>query len=93
MMSEYIEVETTFTDDPDVTVISTNLTLAEHGEEIYHSIEDMEEGSAVAQALALVEGIVSLRIGEKRLKIRRDATINWHNIVSDVNSVLKDFFL
>jgi hypothetical protein len=92
-MSEYIEVETTFTDDPDVIVISTNLTLAEHGEEMYQSIEDMEEGSAVAQALALVEGIDSLRIYEKELELRRKATVNWHNIVADINSSLRDFFL
>ncbi len=92
-MSEYIEIETTFTDNPDVIVIITNLTLAEHGEEIYHSIEDMEEGSSVAQVLALVEGINTLRIFEKSLEITRNTTINWHNIVADVNMALKDFFL
>jgi hypothetical protein len=53
----------------------------------------MEEGSGVAQVLALVEGINTLRIFEKSLEITRNTTINWHNIVADVNMALKDFFL
>ena len=92
-MSEYIEVETTFTEDPNIIVISTNLTLAEETEETYGSIEDMEEGSAVAQTLALITGIKSMRIYDKNLEITREKGFDWHNIVADINAALKDFFL
>ena len=92
-MSEYIEVETYFTDDPEVIVLSSNLNLGEEGEENYSCIEEMEEGTAVAQTLAKVEGLKSLRIYGKSIEINRDPNFDWHIIVAEVNSALKDFFL
>jgi hypothetical protein len=92
-MSEYIEVKTNFTDDPDVIVLSSNLILGEESEEIYTSIEEMEEGTAVAQTLAKVEGLKSLIIYGKSIEITRDPNFDWHVIVAEVNSALKDFFL
>lgn len=92
-MSEYIEIETNFTDNPDVILISTNLTLAEAGEESYQSREDMEEGSPLAQTLALIEGIIQLRIYDKGLEIRRNPADDWYYIVPEISTALKDFFL
>jgi hypothetical protein len=53
----------------------------------------MEEGSAVAQALAVVGGIEMLFIDGRDLTISRDPDVDWHVIVADVSSALKDFFL
>ena len=53
----------------------------------------MEEGSPVAQALSVIEGIKALRIEDQDLHITRDPDAEWYSIVADVTAVLKDFFL
>lgn len=92
-MSEYIEIETSFTDNPDIVHISTNLTLAEHGEEYYPTEEDMEMGSPLAQSLSLVDGIMQLRIHGNSMEITRNPGDDWHHIVPDIKAALKDFYL
>ena len=92
-MSEYIEIETEMSDDGASMHVFTNLTLTEGEAEIYHSQAAMEEGSPVAQALAVVEGIARLQIEGQELTITREADAPWHVIVSDVSAALKDFFL
>jgi hypothetical protein len=92
-MSEYIEIETERSDDGHVMYFYTNLRLTEDGGESYESVEMMEEGSPIAQALSLVEGIVHLRIEDSELVITRDPEVPWHAIVADVSAVIKDFFL
>lgn len=92
-MSEYLKVEAIPTDDPDVMVFHTNLRLAEGQVEFYRSIQEMEEGSAVAQTLALIEGIKSLRIEDTALEVTRYNDIPWHPIAADINAALKEFFL
>lgn len=92
-MSEYIEIETEMSDDGRTMHISTNLRLAEGESEIYHSSEEMEEGSPVAQTLAVIEGIVVLRIEDTDLVITREPDADWHIIVADISAALKDFFL
>ena len=59
-MSEYIEIESELTDDPAIMRIETNLPLAVDGVEVYQSLTEMEEGSAVAQALSFIDGIEHL---------------------------------
>jgi hypothetical protein len=53
----------------------------------------MEEGTPVAQALSVVEGIIHLHIDGAELTITPDEDTPVHMIVNDVTAVLKDFFL
>ena len=92
-MSEYIEIETEISDDDDVMYFYTNLKLTEEGVETYDSVEAMEEGSPIAQALSVVEGIIHLGMEDSEMSITREQGAAWHAIVSDVSAVLKDFFL
>ncbi|MFZ0547682.1 MAG: NifU N-terminal domain-containing protein [Candidatus Promineifilaceae bacterium] len=92
-MSEYIEIESEMTDNPAVMHIHTNLPLAVGEVETYRSLEEMEEGSAVAQSLSFIDGIEHLEINEHQLTIRRSLEVPWHIIVAEVTAVLKDFFL
>ena len=95
-MSEYIEIETEI-DDDDLSLIYfyTNLPLIseEGGVERYDSAAEMAEGSALAQALAAVDGLVSLRLEGRDLTVRRVWEAVEHAVVADVSAVLKDFFL
>jgi hypothetical protein len=92
-MSEYIEISSELTGDPDVIVLHTNLALTTKGTELYRSSQEMAEGSAVAQVLAYVDGIRELEISDNMATIRRDPEVPWHQIVADVTSALKEFFL
>jgi hypothetical protein len=92
-MSEYIEIETEISDDDRILTVYTNLRLNEGEAEQYHSISELEEGSPVAQALAVIEGITSLQIKGSDLTVQRDPDTPWHIIISDISAALKDFFL
>ncbi|MCP4360606.1 MAG: hypothetical protein GY796_21570 [Chloroflexi bacterium] len=92
-MSEYIEIETEMSDDGMQMHFITNLKLVEGELEVYDSAVEMEEGSAVAQALAMVEGIIRLEMNGRDMAITRNSETDWHIIVADVSAVLKDFFL
>lgn len=92
-MSEYIEIEPEETNDPAVMLIHTNLRLAEQGVEWYNSPDTLAEGSAVAQALAPIEGIVQLQIDDRALTVTRDIDVPWHIIVAEITAALKEFFL
>lgn len=92
-MSEYIEIESELSDDGQRIFIYTNLRLAEGEPEEYDSPEALEEGSALAQALAPIEGIANLRIEESDMAIGREPDVEWTIVVEDVSAALKDFFL
>ena len=92
-MSEYIEVQAETTDDPAIMLLRTNLHLAEEKPEEYLTTPDMEEGSALAQVMAPIEGVIRLRIEENNLIIWRDPAVPWHLIVSEATVALKEFFL
>jgi len=92
-MSEYIEIESEFTSEPNVMIVRTNLTLAVAGTERYDSVAEMEEGSAVAQALAFVEGVVTLQIESHELMVEIDPSMPWHIVEAEISAALKDFFL
>ena len=92
-MSEYIEIETEMSEDGSKIYFYTNLTLAEEGVEEYGSIAAMEEGSPVAQMLAVIDGIAYLRIEDSEMVVTRHPEAPWHAIVADVTAALKDFFL
>ncbi len=92
-MSEYIEIEAEANDDGKRIFVYTNLRLAEGNVEIYSSRQSLEEGSPVAQSLALIDGIARLRIEDSDLIITREPDVEWHIIVEDVSAALKDFFL
>ena len=92
-MSEYIEIETEESDDGSRLFVYTNLQLAEEESEDYDSRESREEGSPVAQALAMIDGIAHLRILKSDLIITRQPEYEWYGIVEEVSSALKAFFL
>jgi len=92
-MSEYIEIETELSDDDSILTVYTNLRLNDGEVEQYHSSEELEEGSPVAQALAIIEGIRYLQIEGGDLTVRRASDAPWHVIISDISAALKDFFL
>jgi hypothetical protein len=92
-MSEYIEIESELTAAPDVVIIHTNLALAVGNPERYDSPAAMEEGSAVAQALAAVDGIVALQIEAHDLVVKYDLDTPWFVIEAEIAAALKDFFL
>lgn len=92
-MSEYIEIESELTAKPNVMIIHTNLALAVGDSERYHSIAAMEEGSALAQGLAAIEGIVTLQIQAHDLIVQHDNETPWHLIEAEISAALKDFFL
>jgi hypothetical protein len=92
-MSEYLKIETESTEDPDVMVFHTNFRLIEEEVEVYQSAKEMEEGSAVAQVLATIEGIKRVRIEESTLEVTRKYDFAWHLIAADINAALKEFFL
>ncbi len=92
-MSEYIEIDAELSDDGAIW-LHTNLKLTAAGdEEAYDSRAEMETGSPVAQALAVVEGIAGLtmRDGEIALTVEDDA--DWHAVIADATAALKEFFL
>ncbi|MGD2049273.1 MAG: NifU N-terminal domain-containing protein [Chloroflexota bacterium] len=92
-MSEYLKIEATPTGDPNVMVFHTNFRLAEEEVEHYLSTQEMEEGSAVAQVLAPIEGIKYIRIEASTLEVTKYDDIPWHTIAADINATLKEFFL
>ncbi len=92
-MSEYIEIETEETDDPNVLSLLVNVPLAVGEEERYASTEMMAEGSPLANALSVIPGIAYLVIDADSLTITRDPAIEWYTITEDVHAVLVDFFL
>ena len=92
-MSEYIEITSEATSLAHVTIIHTNLALAVGDPETYDSVDAMEEGSAVAQALAPIEGIISLRIVARDLTVEHDQDTPWFIIEAEIATALKDFFL
>ncbi len=92
-MSEYVTVETRPTASPEILEIVTNQTLTT-GEEIYHSYDEGDEGSPVAQMLFNgVAGIAVLRITPHSLFVTREADTPWEAVVDDVRDALRDFFL
>lgn len=94
-MSEYIEVTPESCEKPDSMILRTNLALLEINEakEIYLSPVEMEEGSALAQMFAPIEGINRLEIEDNNIIIWKDEADSWHTIVSEVTAALKEFFL
>jgi hypothetical protein len=92
-MSEYIEIESELNDDGSVMYVYTNLTLSDEAKEQYSSPEEMAEGSPIAQALAVIDGLASLHIENSDMSITRRLEVEWHMIINDVAAVIKDFFL
>ena len=92
-MSEYIDIVEESTEDPDLTLFHTNLPLTDGQHEHYHSVAEMEVGSPVAQALAVIEGVQAAWLKDQTLTVRRQPGSEWYAIAADVSAVLKDFFL
>jgi hypothetical protein len=92
-MSEYIEIETELSDDGSQIYFYTNLRLTDQEVEEYHDTVEMEVGSPVAQALAVIDGIAHLRLEADEMVITPQPDAPWHAIVADVSAALKDFFI
>ena len=91
-MSEYIEIESEISEDGRI-YLYTNLPLTEGQPESYTGLEAMEEGSPVAQALSIIEGLTSVQIEDGDLLITPEPEVATHVIIAEVTAVLKDFFL
>ena len=92
-MSEYMEIETEIDDDDLTMHISTNFRLADGEPEEYDSLAALAEGSPVAHALAMIDGIAHLTIDGHNMTLVRDPEAPWHNLIGDISAALKDFFL
>lgn len=92
-MSEYVDVQAEATDDPDVMQIVTNVQLASGEVEIYETLEEGEDGSALAQALFEIPGLAGLRLDGTEMFIQREAGVEWPALIADVTDALRDFFL
>ena len=93
-MTEYIDIRAEPSDDPEVMMLVTNLDLTAGGPpETYHSPEEGEGGSPVAQAIFTIPGVAWLRLEGKQAVLRRAPDVEWHDLIEDVSDVLKDFFL
>jgi hypothetical protein len=53
----------------------------------------MEEGSPLAQTLAMIPGLTRLRIAGQELVVWREPDVPWYALIEDITAVLKDFFL
>lgn len=92
-MSEYIEIDAEWGDEGTI-LFATNLKLtAADQPEVYASVNEMEEGSPVAQALAAVEGIDSLWMDGDRLTVTSRPDADWHAVIADVKAALREFYL
>lgn len=94
-MSEYIEIEAE-PDEDHLNLIHffTNLPLTTDDQvESYSSLEAMQEGSAVAQALAEVNGIVSLTLSGREMSVEKEDGLDAYALIADVSAAMKDFFL
>ncbi|MFK7800941.1 MAG: NifU N-terminal domain-containing protein [Anaerolineae bacterium] len=94
-MSEYIEIESE-PDEDQLNLIHffTNLLLTTDGQtESYQSLDEMLEGSAVAQALAEVDGIVSVTLTGGEMSIEKEDDLDAYALIADVSAAIKDFFL
>ena len=93
-MSEYVTVETEYTNNPDEIEILTNQRLTRNPPEIYPDPDSGSEGSPLAQTLFYaMPGVQALTIHEDSLTITRDPAYTWEAIVDDVRDALRDFFL
>ena len=92
-MSEYMEIETELSDDGLDIRFYTNLRLIDGEPESYESTTEMEEGSPVAQTLALIDGIAHLHLDKHEITVTRTPDAAWHAIEADVIAALKDFFI
>lgn len=92
-MSEYIDIEAEMGDAGEL-LFHTNLKLTPaDAAEVYNSVEEMETGSPVAQAISTVSGIARLEMDGGDIIITSQPDADWHVIIADVTAALKDFFL
>jgi len=93
-MTEYIDIQTEATPDPNEMRLITNLDLVPGGgREVYQTPEEGDEGSPLAQALFAVPGLQAVILEGSELLVRRQEGHEWHDIIEDITDVLRDFFL
>ncbi|GAB4467709.1 MAG: hypothetical protein Kow00124_00970 [Anaerolineae bacterium] len=93
-MTEYIDIRTETTGDPDVMRLITNLDLTAGGPpEVYESPEAGDHGSPLAQALFAVPGLAALTLTQQELLATREPDTPWPDLLQDIYDVLRDFFL
>ncbi len=92
-MSEYVTVETEYSDDPDVAELYINQRLTD-GEEHYADPAEGDLGSPIAQMLfAAVDGIQALTLSEDCLTIQREPDYPWEMIIDEARAALRDWYL
>lgn len=94
-MPEYIRITPKYdSDDENVVQLVTNLALnASDEDEFYATAAEGEEGSPLAQLLFMIEGVRALRITENAFIVTRDPDVEWHLLIDDISTAVKDFYL
>jgi hypothetical protein len=92
-MSEYIDIDVEYGDDPYSARLITNLDLAPDGPEHYPDRESGEGGSPLAQFLFSIDGLAGLDITGDEIHVRRMPDVEWHALIDEIRSALKEFFL
>jgi hypothetical protein len=95
-MSEYVTVEPYTTDDPDVMELVTNQSLAEEGDEVYNTPEEMELGTVLSQALFFAVagmGMLKLTITADTLIVTRNPDTPWEVLIDELRDALRDYYL
>ena len=67
--------------------------LTEEEREQYESRDQMEEGSAVAQMFAQVDGVRNAVLERGEALVGRDPDVDWHVLITEISAALKEFFL
>lgn len=94
-MPEYIRITPEYDpDDANVVYLVTNLNLAYEGEEEYYEDASLGEiGSPLAQLMFLIDGVKALTITTDTLIITRNPEVDWHVLIDEISTAIKDFYL
>lgn len=94
-MPEYIRIEPEYDeDDPQLVSLRTNLTLTTNAQsEHYASAEEGDEGSPLAQTLFQIEGIAALSITPDTLLVQKVPEAEWHMLIDEIRTAIKDYYL
>jgi hypothetical protein len=92
-MSEYIELDAEIDDDGTIHILTNLPLVSDSPEEYYASVHELEFGSPLAQALAGIEGIETLKMEGTDLIVTCRPESDRHVLIADISAALKEFFL
>jgi Scaffold protein Nfu/NifU N terminal len=95
-MSEYISIEVEYGDDPNTVYLHTNLNYGADGEAVeedYPNPASGQTGTPIAQFLFEIAGLEALKITGSTLVVQRAPDTEWHTLIDELTTALKQFFL